>query len=746
VFVRFENWPGAPRRYSKTLGHVAPSYVIRKFLDAQKISHLAEYLAKAHAPEVATEPPTDGADATTTRPELTTLLVNCYAKLKDVAALDRLAAHDGAFALDGATGVVALRDAGYVDHAARLARNAGEWAWLALVQLERDPPNLKDALDALPKIPFAEQFRAVRRFGVKLVTAFPDEATELLMRLATAPEPVRDPEDDCIRPEDKENPPCCFEAELAERRKERRRQKRPRRPTALPADSDSDEEGWVADDFMHYFAHKPAYLRLFCDYVMHHDERGRTMNVCTTLLEVLLTEWRAAQDGVERCEAAAKDVFSDAAEKDRNEGDLRSFRETASAKSDDVMALLTDDQAPYDRMIALIMVEQNKFPPGTLFMYETKFRSQEPPAPWVAKKLPWWTRKKLRAENKKPPEPETPTVLPRSVVNQILIQEYHKRGDVASILRICRAEGRADPLLWVVATRRIVEAVPPPAEAPRLDFGDGDDDETAATTTAPGGDSELAAAHADRCADLTEVLAALDEEKALLPVQAVGLCGENEHVPLDAARPYLAAVLRRWHADTEEENAESAKLEAECDDAIRQIHDMKRARVALLPGRGGPTDVAYHSAPGTMQATILDALLVEADAQQLALDRRRREYEGVPEPTAAERAADFSAFVDAHATDDQRKWLEIKKSMSKEVDHEQFFKELDDPETGGFDCVARWLGKGVFENLKHKPKWDDPDEPLCSFPTDVPVYQGEEPIYDKDGRIVLDGRLEEAPG
>ena len=61
-------------------------YVIRKFLDAQKISHLAEYLAKAHAPEVATEPPTDGADATTTRPELTTLLVNCYAKLKDVAA------------------------------------------------------------------------------------------------------------------------------------------------------------------------------------------------------------------------------------------------------------------------------------------------------------------------------------------------------------------------------------------------------------------------------------------------------------------------------------------------------------------------------------------------------------------------------------------------------------------------------------------------------------------------------------
>jgi len=44
---------------------------------------------------------------------LTTLLINCYAKLKDVAALDRFVRNEDDLAVDGATAVVALRDAGY---------------------------------------------------------------------------------------------------------------------------------------------------------------------------------------------------------------------------------------------------------------------------------------------------------------------------------------------------------------------------------------------------------------------------------------------------------------------------------------------------------------------------------------------------------------------------------------------------------------------------------------------------------
>ena len=74
------DWTGAVEQYARTVGHVEPSYVIRRFLDAAKIGHLATYLEQAHAPEHYGEAARDGDEAppTTTRPELTTLLVNCY--------------------------------------------------------------------------------------------------------------------------------------------------------------------------------------------------------------------------------------------------------------------------------------------------------------------------------------------------------------------------------------------------------------------------------------------------------------------------------------------------------------------------------------------------------------------------------------------------------------------------------------------------------------------------------------------
>ena len=49
-------------------------------------------------------------------------------------------------------------------------------------------------------------------------------------------------------------------------------------------------------------------------------------------------------------------------------------------------------------------------------------------------------------------------------------------------------------------------------------------------------------------------------------------------------------------------------------------------------------------------------------------------------------------------SEDDKKWMEIHKKRQEPVDHEQFFRELDDPDTGGFDCVARWIGKGVISD------------------------------------------------
>ena len=128
----------------------------------------------------------------------------------------------------------------------------------------------------------------------------------------------------------------CYEEELELRKEEARQKRRPTTPQAFPPDSDSDDEGFTCDDFPHFFVHRPGHLRLFCDYVMNFDERGRTRNICTTLCELLIDEWRALKD---------------------NNGS----EELLEQKSDDIMALLKSD-APYDRMVALVLVETREFP------------------------------------------------------------------------------------------------------------------------------------------------------------------------------------------------------------------------------------------------------------------------------------------------------------------------------------------------------------------------------------------------
>ncbi|KDN39622.1 hypothetical protein K437DRAFT_258993 [Tilletiaria anomala UBC 951] len=69
------DFDAAVNQFVKTIGWTQPSYVIRKFLDAQRITNLTEYLQELHTCGLANS-------------DHTTLLLNCYTKLKDVAALD----------------------------------------------------------------------------------------------------------------------------------------------------------------------------------------------------------------------------------------------------------------------------------------------------------------------------------------------------------------------------------------------------------------------------------------------------------------------------------------------------------------------------------------------------------------------------------------------------------------------------------------------------------------------------------
>lgn len=63
------DFEGAMQQYQCTVGHLDPSYVIRRFLDAQRIGLLTSYLETLH----------DKGQASS---DHTTLLLNCHTKLK----------------------------------------------------------------------------------------------------------------------------------------------------------------------------------------------------------------------------------------------------------------------------------------------------------------------------------------------------------------------------------------------------------------------------------------------------------------------------------------------------------------------------------------------------------------------------------------------------------------------------------------------------------------------------------------
>lgn len=71
-----KDYDSAIAQYTSTIGYVEPSYVIRLFLDAQRIANLTTYLEALHAKHVATA-------------DHTTLLLNCYTKAR---AQDKLRA------------------------------------------------------------------------------------------------------------------------------------------------------------------------------------------------------------------------------------------------------------------------------------------------------------------------------------------------------------------------------------------------------------------------------------------------------------------------------------------------------------------------------------------------------------------------------------------------------------------------------------------------------------------------------
>ncbi|CAI9739698.1 sorting-associated 11 homolog [Octopus vulgaris] len=171
---------GAIEQYIKTIGKLEASYVIRKFLDAQRIHNLTRYLQALHKQTLATE-------------EHTTLLLNCYTRLKDVSELDKfIKTKDREVDFDVETAIKVCRQAGYYEHALFLADKYNIHKWYLKIQLE-DIKDFKKALEYIGKLSFAEAEENMKKYGKTLMREVPQPTTEVLKQLCTDYRPSDQP-------------------------------------------------------------------------------------------------------------------------------------------------------------------------------------------------------------------------------------------------------------------------------------------------------------------------------------------------------------------------------------------------------------------------------------------------------------------------------------------------------------------------------------------------------------------------
>ncbi|KAB0406105.1 hypothetical protein E2I00_019226, partial [Balaenoptera physalus] len=167
------NHDGAVQQYIRTIGKLEPSYVIRKFLDAQRIHNLTAYLQTLHRQSLANA-------------DHTTLLLNCYTKLKDSSKLEEFikTKSESEVHFDVETAIKVLRQAGYYSHALYLAENHAHHEWYLKIQLE-DIKNYQEALRYIGKLPFEQAESNMKRYGKILMHHIPEQTTELLKGLCT---------------------------------------------------------------------------------------------------------------------------------------------------------------------------------------------------------------------------------------------------------------------------------------------------------------------------------------------------------------------------------------------------------------------------------------------------------------------------------------------------------------------------------------------------------------------------------
>ncbi|KAJ1911698.1 Vacuolar protein sorting-associated protein 11 [Mycoemilia scoparia] len=168
------DFDAAMNQYILTIGYIEPSYVIRKFLDVQKLDKLTRYVHELHVKNVASS-------------DHTTLLVNCYTKLKDEGELDKFLTSQADYQFDVGAAIQVCRQAGYSKQALMLAERCGMQDVYLQILMDDDNDNYDAALTHLKSLHADDQIAMLKNeLGTKFLKKKPYETTDLLINLATS--------------------------------------------------------------------------------------------------------------------------------------------------------------------------------------------------------------------------------------------------------------------------------------------------------------------------------------------------------------------------------------------------------------------------------------------------------------------------------------------------------------------------------------------------------------------------------
>ena len=155
----------AMQQYLKAIDSTEPSQVIRKYLDSQRINNLIEYLEELHDHDKATV-------------DHTTLLLNCYAKLKDTEKLEAFIESGTNFDLE--TAISMCRQGGYYDQAVSLATKNEEHELVIDILIE----NLKkyeEALDYVWHLDADLAYPNLKKYARVLLEHCPEDTTQIFV-------------------------------------------------------------------------------------------------------------------------------------------------------------------------------------------------------------------------------------------------------------------------------------------------------------------------------------------------------------------------------------------------------------------------------------------------------------------------------------------------------------------------------------------------------------------------------------